>query len=200
MGSGKGKTRRASGLQSGSRITSGAKGFRITAGSERLGGLGLEPNLEALGFPPKVGAQTLTAKSEVEDDVMYSPGKWRDFLHDSGLDYTKLYRYYLKRGSLPTPSQAEYQTLLDELFADAVDMDVVVLPDQYTREDFKIVVRPHQSFGFIAEISLKSNPNRRAIYEGVARLGEDIYLVNVRVNGALMSLAQSLYGVLRTEK
>ena len=190
MGSGKGKTRRASGLQS---------GFRVIDSGTR-GGSGLEPNLEALGFPPKVGAQTLAAKSGAEDDVMYSPGKWRDFLLDSGLDYTKLYRYYLKRGSLPMPSQAEYQTLLDELFADAVDMDVIVLPDQYTREDFKIVVKPHQSFGFIAEISLKSNPNRRAIYEGVVRLGEDIYLVNVRVSGALMSLAQALYGVLHTEK
>src|ERR1035437_1491374 len=95
-------------------------------------------------------AQALAAKVEAEDGVVHIPRKWREFLDESGLGSTKLYRYYLGRSGIPPLSQAECLKLLNELFADAVEMGVIILPDQHVKEDFIITVEsPDQDLGFI---------------------------------------------------
>jgi hypothetical protein len=141
--------------------------------------------------------QALTTEVKAKDEVVHIPRKWREFLRESGLSSTKLYRYYLGRSSTPELSQAEYLKLLNELFADAVETGVLILPGQRVKEDFIISVEPPDlGSGFIAKITAKNRPSHGASFEGTTLLSQDVDLGDRCVHHALSSIAQGVYSSL----
>ena len=116
MGSGKGKTRRTSGLQPGSRITSGAPQLRA------------QTQKTTWSPPPYI----------YEDSF----DKWTEFVHDSGLEGTNYFKYYLgddySVNNSATWTVPNMEKAFNELFEDAVAIGAIELPQSYVAEDFLI--------------------------------------------------------------
>src|ERR1035437_4061705 len=100
--------------------------------------------------------------------VVYQPGNWRQFVKDSELSTVKLHQYYL--GETPQQlSDADYEKLTGELFADAVNIGAINLHGTHTTTDFVWTVSPGAtSYGRLAEVSLKSRPELKENF-GFAR-------------------------------
>lgn len=66
--------------------------------------------------------------------------KWQEFVKDSGLVKTQIAKYYL--GEINRELAAfEYEKILAEMFADAVAVAALVLPDKYEINDLKFAVK-----------------------------------------------------------
>ena len=69
--------------------------------------------------------------------VKFNRSEWAQFLKDSRLANVNIYKYYL--GSIPSKITFEdYDKVLTELFADAVEVGAVVLPEPYKAADFRL--------------------------------------------------------------
>jgi hypothetical protein len=85
--------------------------------------------------------------------------------------------YYLK-SSLTSPTNAEYQRVLTDLFADAVAANAILLPSPYSAEDFEFMVegQPFQD-NHIANIRLKNEPKKETNVCKISSLDTDTEMV-----------------------
>src|ERR1039458_6255214 len=69
--------------------------------------------------------------------LIVSPGqqKWHDFVANSELEDVNIHEYYLGH-TYPSPTDEGYEKMVTELFADAVEVGAVVIPDELRAEDF----------------------------------------------------------------
>src|ERR1035437_2941399 len=82
--------------------------------------------------------QAVTETVAEKDKIMFQQEKWDEFIKDGGIWDEKFYDYYLEQ----PPEQfndKDYEQLMAELFADAVAVGALPLPEPYTCEDFELV-------------------------------------------------------------
>ena len=71
----------------------------------------------------------------------YNKFAWDEFLNDNGIAKVGVAKYYLGH-DVQGPSEAEYNKVLCEIFADLVSVGAIVLPSPYKAEDFKFKLAP----------------------------------------------------------
>jgi hypothetical protein len=93
-------------------------------------------------------AQAVASKPSertVACEALYKAEVWAEFIRNAGIDGLRLQQYYLGHplASSQQVSDQEYETILAGLFADAVTVGAIVLPDPYKIEDFQFKVGSH---------------------------------------------------------
>jgi hypothetical protein len=91
---------------------------------------------------------------------------WNDFVEDGGLKNFNLYKYYDVVDELGEPRQqptgADYEKVIWELFADAVAVGAIILPDTLAASDFIFAIKTISSgrvtYGQDMRVSLKGKP------------------------------------------
>ena len=94
--------------------------------------------------------------------VMSQSGKlkWVEFAETVGVKEGNFYQYYL--GHRPSnPTDADYEKTMFELFADAVSIGAISLPNPYEIQDFEFKVTPRSDY---IEVSLKNKPLFEDVY------------------------------------
>ena len=131
MGAGKGRNRRTSASQSGSRIASGAK---------------------------KPGATSKPRRVSLKEGAT-GRLKWREFVQRSGVEHVKIQQYYLKM--MPTRmTKLDYEQVLTGLFADLVNVGAISLPEGSNVDDFTFKMGSQERDSDIF-ISVKDKPTIR---------------------------------------
>jgi hypothetical protein len=129
--------------------------------------------------------------------ISYAEEKWAEFIEKSDLGTTNVYEYYLGQNhNYNYPLDADdYKKLLEELFQDAVAVGAITLHSPYHVDDFAFIVKPHQSFTYIAEITRKDNLGVRCILENVLTLSPKLALGDDRFYGVLSTVAICMHNV-----
>ena len=83
----------------------------------------------------------LSTENETGVSVVSQPKKWEEFVYDGGLQDVCLYDYYHGAGSRNQCSPAEYKMIVGELFADAVAVGALSLPNPWKADDFEFEVK-----------------------------------------------------------
>src|ERR1017187_7003246 len=121
--------------------------------------------------------QPVIATSEVAGVVTEKWAQWQQFTWGSSSADVSLHEYYL--GHAPEDiTDEEYEKLLAELFADAVVVGAIALPDPYKPADFSFrIINSKIGFSKIvdAEITLKNNPEVRGVFRNVNQCLERNY-------------------------
>src|ERR1039458_1220389 len=73
--------------------------------------------------------------------VKYDHAKWEEFVICNGLKSVRVYEYYIGRGISHHDSDAERNKVVNELFADAVEVGAIFLPSSTKVEDFQFDVK-----------------------------------------------------------
>src|ERR1035437_6915780 len=129
--------------------------------------------VERFGFGVSISRMTkpqTTIPQVIKYDTIFDEGKWNDFVNGAGLERMRMDRYYLG-GALPRNltkrTKLGCEKLLTNLFADAILVGAVVLPDPYNYEDFtfKAVWRKAGS-----RLTALSNRNSRCGASRVSRV------------------------------
>ena len=102
--------------------------------------------------------------------AVYNYEKWAEFLEKSGLRNVKACKYYLGRDEHWTAySEEEHSRLITDLFADAVTVGALELPDPYVAHDFKFRVRRRDGFVYpYVRMSPKKQPKAHTANPGFA--------------------------------
>ena len=85
--------------------------------------------------------------------LLFDKGEWDEFVDGHDLVFVNLYEYYLGRPGNHIDS-SETKKVMDELFADAVAVGAIVLPDDYGVDDFEFRMLGRGRI----EISMKNEP------------------------------------------
>lgn len=91
---------------------------------------------------------------------------------------TRLDKYYLGKThdlDLNGGDQNEYEQILTNLFADAVEVGAIILPSPYVAEDFEFKVNQNKSDDLDAIVTLRGNPQ----HEGEGRISELEYFLPI---------------------
>jgi hypothetical protein len=95
------------------------------------------------------------------EQVLCRPDEWDAFVSNVRLRKDNLHRYYLGEEPLQVTHE-DYAKILTELFADAVQVGAIVLPEGYNAESFQLaVIHDEYTAQMKAELSLKSQPSRK---------------------------------------
>ena len=142
-------------------------------------------------------AQGITTRSDRSHakSISYAEEKWAEFIEKSDLGATNVYEYYLGQNHNCPLDADDYKKLLEELFQDAVAVGAITLRSPYHVDDFAFIVKPHQSFTYVAEITRKDNLGVRCILENVLALSPELTLGNNRLQGVLSTVAMCIYNV-----
>src|ERR1035437_9527614 len=90
--------------------------------------------------------------------------KWVEFIEDNGLEDGLLYEYYLGANAAKCSGDAATAKVFSELFADAVTVGAINLPEPYVAADFEFQISsgaPHGWVNRAAKVVLKGEPGLR---------------------------------------
>jgi hypothetical protein len=138
----------------------------------------------------------------------FQRGKWNNFVFSNGLDSITLRQYYLSNASHQITNK-DYEVVVSELFADAVTVGAVVLPEPYEVDDFQIEIsdaEAHDAYELFGTVSLKSKPKLKKRFRLLSSLdasrqlgettvaqviGDVAYGINVLVTGTSFTAAKT---------
>jgi hypothetical protein len=89
--------------------------------------------------------------------ITYKQGRWFEFLESNKLKKVGLYKYYLGEGAIMDRggvaragkgwNDDDHEKVVTELFADAVEVGMITLPEDYEVEDFEFSYVPDRPHG-----------------------------------------------------
>ena len=106
--------------------------------------------------PPNVVHSDRSAAAEAER-VALQYKKWEEFIATSGVGFIKVRRYYMGKDFDRSMAREDYEKVLTEQFADAVQVGALVLPGNYKAEDFRFEVGMVERYIGHAKIFLKNS-------------------------------------------
>ena len=77
--------------------------------------------------------------------AQFDAERWEKFLKDGDLMFVNIYEYYLK-GEAGELTSAEYVKVVDELLADAIAVNAIILPEGYEVADFVLSPAPRGDY------------------------------------------------------
>ena len=147
------------------------------------------------GKTRRAKANTAVANSATTNTpyVKENPQKWVEFVKTTGVQDIKLFQYYLsKNGDVDT--DADYEKIMTEAFADMITAEAITLPNQYTTEDFIFEVGSSKNIGNYKNIgiALKTKPELVPIFLIRHDINKETTMWDIGENDELNQIIESI--------
>jgi hypothetical protein len=96
-------------------------------------------------------------------EVVYHAEKWDELSLNNDLEHMQLHEYYLGKAA-PDYDDNKEQEMLNEMFADAVDIGAINFPKPYEKDDFELKIERLSSNSRSLRIVLKRCPSLKTFH------------------------------------